>query len=52
MKVVPDGDEGDAEEEAEGSPEVCYLFKRILKFFFEDRTLHSGIFHLFKEKKN
>ena len=52
MKVVPDGDEGDAEEEAEGSPDVCHLFKRTLRFYFEDRILLSGIFQLFKEKKN
>ena len=51
MKVVPDGDEGDAEEEAEGSPEVCYLFKKILKFYFEDRILLSGIFQFLKKWK-
>ena len=51
MKVVPDGDEGDAEEEAEGSPEVCHLFKKILKFHFEDRTLLSVIFQFLKKRK-
>ena len=50
MKVVPDGDEGDAEEEAEGSPEVCYLFKRILKFFLKILCIQEYFICLKKRK--
>ena len=50
MKVVPDRDEGDAEEQAESSPKVCHLDKEVLIFEEKKRYFLLNIPGIFEAR--